>query len=103
MVEIKVATGTDASKERTERNYCPPVKLGIAHHWAIESPNGRTSMGKCTGCGAKRQFSNSTEYIPWNELTSNVGSAASTNASRNMQFEHTRTERRERDIRLSDE
>lgn len=102
MVESKAATGADAPKERTTRNFCPPKQVK-AHHWDIASPDGPTSIGVCRGCGAKRQFRNSTEYIPWNELTSNVGNAASANTDGNMPLDNTRAERKARDIRLSDE
>ena len=28
------------------------------HHWIIETPKGRTSMGTCANCGTQRTFSN---------------------------------------------
>jgi hypothetical protein len=35
------------------------------HHWLIESPQGRTSMGMCKLCGAQKEFSNSTGDFLW--------------------------------------
>lgn len=69
MVEnpVAIAVEADAPKERTARNYCEPVRLGIAHHWDIEPPNGPISMGMCGNCGTIRAFSNSGVYIPWSE------------------------------------
>lgn len=32
------------------------------HHWLIDSPNGRTSRGRCKVCGAERDFRN---YPDW--------------------------------------
>jgi len=37
------------------------------HHWRIESPNGRESVGVCQRCGSKRKFSNSTESVMWEQ------------------------------------
>lgn len=79
MVESKVATGVDAPKERTARNYCPP-ELIRGHHWNIGPPNGRTSVGTCRGCGATQQFRNSTEYVPRSERNSNNGNSAGNNS-----------------------
>ena len=31
------------------------------HHWVIEAPNGRCSIGACKRCGLQREFRNSTE------------------------------------------
>jgi hypothetical protein len=28
------------------------------HHWLIEKPNRDTSIGKCKGCPAEKEFSN---------------------------------------------
>lgn len=38
-----------------------------AHRWAIESPNGPTSMGICRYCGAVKEFKNSVRVSPWDE------------------------------------
>ena len=37
------------------------------HHWLIESPQGRTSMGMCKLCGAQKEFSNSTGDFLWED------------------------------------
>ena len=34
---------------------------------SIESPNGRESRGVCKRCGSKRNFSNSTESVMWEQ------------------------------------
>ena len=49
-------------------------KQKCQHHWAIESPAGRTSKGVCILCGAQREFKNylrdclgghEEEYLGW--------------------------------------
>ncbi|TAK74918.1 MAG: hypothetical protein EPO16_09915 [Dehalococcoidia bacterium] len=37
------------------------------HHWAIETPNGRESMGVCKRCGVRRSFSNSNDAVMWEQ------------------------------------
>ncbi len=37
------------------------------HHWAIETPNGRESMGVCKRCGIRRSFSNSNDAVMWEQ------------------------------------
>ena len=37
----------------------PPYVNGCVHHWLVEPPEGRTSTGICSMCGAVREFSNS--------------------------------------------
>ncbi|KPK22303.1 MAG: hypothetical protein AMJ76_00105 [Dehalococcoidia bacterium SM23_28_1] len=37
------------------------------HHWLIESPQGRTSMGMCKLCGAQKEFSNSAADLLWED------------------------------------
>jgi len=37
-----------------------------AHFWAIPSPNGPTSLGTCTKCGAQEEFFNSIPGTGWN-------------------------------------
>ncbi len=42
------------------------------HHWLIDEATGPTSMGRCRGCGAEKQFRNwpaeevlqRAEYVP---------------------------------------
>jgi len=40
---------------------------GCRHHWLIESPQGRTSMGMCKLCGAQKEFSNSGTDFLWED------------------------------------
>ena len=35
------------------------------HRWMIETPNGETSKGTCTACGATKLFPNSAEDGLW--------------------------------------
>ena len=35
------------------------------HHWMIESPNGKISMGTCNKCGKKREHHNSIDWSQW--------------------------------------
>lgn len=102
MVESKVATGADAPKERTAINYCEPVELGVAHHWNIEPPNGPTSMGRCRGCNAERQFSNSTEHVSASEWR-NQAEKSYANANREKTPYNDRGARNASEKRLSDE
>ncbi len=44
-----------------------PNPKNCVHHWSIESPNGRESLGVCKRCGAKKRFSNSTESVMWEQ------------------------------------
>ncbi|MBM4411274.1 MAG: hypothetical protein FJ037_08155 [Chloroflexi bacterium] len=37
------------------------------HHWAIETPNGRESLGVCKRCGIHRSFSNSNDSVMWEQ------------------------------------
>ena len=39
------------SKLKTKQKIC-------VHHWIIDSPDDRTSFGKCIHCGAVKEFSN---------------------------------------------
>lgn len=43
----------------------PSNKLLHAHHWVIESPAGSLSVGRCTGCGSERSFSNASPASSW--------------------------------------
>jgi len=42
-------------------------KRQCRHHWLIESPQGRTSMGMCKLCGAQKEFSNSATDFLWED------------------------------------
>lgn len=37
------------------------------HHWLIDAPNGRESVGHCSRCGKERSFTNSTEAVMWEQ------------------------------------
>ena len=37
------------------------------HHWLIDAPSGRESIGLCKRCGATRNFANSTENVMWEQ------------------------------------
>ena len=37
------------------------------HHWLIDAPNGRESVGHCSRCGKVRSFTNSTEAVMWEQ------------------------------------
>ena len=77
---------TDARTQKQTRKAC-------AHHWIIESPNGRTSAGVCKRCGLSRNFANATENVMW-EHTNTLRSSP-TSGLRNLP--------RPSEVRLSDE
>lgn len=37
------------------------------HHWIIDAPNGRESVGRCKRCNIVRSFTNSTEAVMWEQ------------------------------------
>ncbi len=37
------------------------------HHWIIDAPNGRESVGRCKRCNIARSFTNSTEAVMWEQ------------------------------------
>lgn len=41
------------------------ARLGCAHYWIIESPQGPVSKGLCKYCGAVSEFSNYVPYPSW--------------------------------------
>jgi hypothetical protein len=53
-------TAVTRRRQATNRAQC-------RHHWLIESPQGRTSMGMCKLCGAQKEFSNSTGDFLWED------------------------------------
>ena len=55
------------SRAATEERPTKPNPKNCVHHWRIESPNGRESVGTCQRCGSKRKFSNSTESVMWEQ------------------------------------
>jgi hypothetical protein len=59
-----------ATPNKNEQEAARPVRQSpknCVHHWRIESPNGRESVGVCQRCGSKRKFSNSTESVMWEQ------------------------------------
>lgn len=62
------------------------------HHWIIDAPNGRESVGRCKRCNIVRSFTNSTEAVMWEQ----------TNTLRNDLGRSIRVPRPE-DLALSDE
>ena len=40
-------------------------RVGCAHYWIIESPQGPISKGVCKYCGAVSEFSNYVPYPSW--------------------------------------
>ena len=65
----------------TQERPAKPNPKNCVHHWRIESPNGRESVGVCQRCGSKRKFSNSTESVMW-EQTNTLRNDASRAAMR---------------------
>jgi len=49
---------TNEKRKRTAR-------VGCAHYWIIESPQGPISKGVCKYCGAVSEFSNYVPYPSW--------------------------------------
>jgi hypothetical protein len=41
------------------------ARIGCAHYWIIESPQGPISKGVCKYCGAVSEFSNYVPYPSW--------------------------------------
>ena len=39
------------------------------HHWIIDEPNGKLSMGTCKYCNASQEFANSQSYSAWLNAT----------------------------------
>jgi len=52
---------TSEARERTA-----PVSTCV-HHWIIEAPSGRESVGRCKRCNATKNFANSTESVMWEQ------------------------------------
>ncbi len=48
------------------REHTAPA-TNCVHHWLIEAPNGRESVGTCNRCGTVRSFTNSTEAVMWEQ------------------------------------
>jgi hypothetical protein len=52
---------TSEARERTSQ-------VGTCvHHWIIEAPSGRESIGRCKRCGVTKNFANSTESVMWEQ------------------------------------
>ena len=43
------------------------------HHWIIDEPNGKLSMGTCKYCNASQEFANSQSYSAWLNATNSNG------------------------------
>ena len=43
------------------------------HHWIIDEPNGKLSMGTCKYCNANQEFANSQSYSAWLKATNSNG------------------------------
>ena len=50
----------------TRERATAPVSTCV-HHWLIEAPSGRESMGRCKRCGGTKNFANSTESVMWEQ------------------------------------
>ena len=60
------AKGTDAmTTEQRDVELADAAESNCAHHWAIESPNGPTSVGSCKRCGETKEFKNSIRITSW--------------------------------------
>ena len=60
------AKGTDAmTTEQRDVELADAAESNCAHHWAIESPNGPTSVGACKRCGETKEFKNSIRITSW--------------------------------------
>jgi hypothetical protein len=87
---------TTQSQERRSGATASRKASNCIHHWIIEAPNGRESAGVCKHCGARKEFSNSTESVMWEQ----------TNTLRNDVRESTGSSSRfskPAEIRLADE
>lgn len=60
----------DAASDKTART--PAGKKSCVHLWSIEPPNGPTSLGTCTDCGATKEFHNSVEMSYWDNKRKHV-------------------------------
>ena len=52
------------TSEALERTASPAT---CVHHWLIEAPNGRESVGRCKRCGTTKSFMNATEAVMWEQ------------------------------------
>jgi hypothetical protein len=48
------------------------------HFWRIESPNGRTSVGRCKYCGDTKEFLNSVHITGWERSSAATRKKAAT-------------------------
>ena len=58
----------------------PEAEEECAHFWRIESPNGPSSVGVCTKCGASEEFANSMPGTGWDRGTPEAKRAAAQRA-----------------------
>ena len=66
-----LAEGTDAMTQQTTEP-AEAVESDCAHHWAISSPNGPTSLGSCKRCGETKEFKNSIKITSWESEGTNA-------------------------------
>ncbi|OGO33155.1 MAG: hypothetical protein A2Z29_08510 [Chloroflexi bacterium RBG_16_56_11] len=52
------------------------------HYWILESPDGRTSVGKCKYCGVSNEFSND-----WHDALNNLGKKESPSREPDLETE----------------
>ena len=67
-------TDTDSNSTKSARK-----TANCVHHWIIDAPAGRESVGSCKHCGVTKGFANSTESVMWeqtNTLRNDVREAA---------------------------
>lgn len=53
------------TNEKTKSATKTRKAANCVHHWIIDAPNGRESVGSCKHCGVTKGFSNSTESVMW--------------------------------------
>lgn len=62
---------TSEVRERIAQAETGEAAIGQAamcvHHWIIDAPNGRESVGRCKRCSIVRSFTNSTEAVMWEQ------------------------------------
>lgn len=62
-----MTNATKPAADTVEVTPAPKATGTCVHHWRIDSPNGRESVGTCKRCGATRVFSNSNDSVMWEQ------------------------------------
>lgn len=66
-----VPTASKASAAKTQGLKTQGLKTqgakNCVHHWVIDSPSGRESIGVCRHCSTERSFQNSNEQVMWEQ------------------------------------